>query len=233
MCGRFNLRTSATGIAECFLPGLDPANLPQLQPRYNIAPTQWVPVVVEREADRETQPARRLELFRWGLLPPWADSLSIGSRMINARSETVTEKRSFSGPFKSRRCILPADGYYEWQKTEAGKQPYEFSLASGGLLAMAGLWEVNRRAGEAGQTIYSCTVLTTAANQLAATVHDRMPVLLDEAAVELWLDPQFENIAALQDLLRPAPDDWLVKRPVNKQLGNVKNEGPELLQHSS
>jgi putative SOS response-associated peptidase YedK len=145
----------------------------------------------------------------------------------------LAEKRSFKGPLQSRRCIVPADGYYEWQKTSDGKQPFEFSRRDGALLAIAGLWETNRRASTDGQTIHSCTLITTAANPMAAEVHDRMPALLDAEGIEIWLDPEQRDPQAVSQVLRPAPEDWLQSRPVSKRLGNVRNEGAELLEAES
>lgn len=228
MCGRFNLRTSVSQIAQIFLPGFDPSSLPTAEPRYNIAPTQPILCVVDPGA-QEQNTARRLTYFRWGLIPPWAKEMSIGNSMINARGETVAEKRSFKPALKSRRCIIPVDGYYEWLRTETGKQPYEFSAATGGLLALAGLWEKNKIVSDNAETVYTCTIITTGANEFMAEIHDRMPVILPTSSWEQWLDPEFTDIEAAQKMLHAAPNDLLVKRPVSRKLNNVRNQGAELL----
>jgi putative SOS response-associated peptidase YedK len=235
MCGRFNLRSSLSTLVEQFLPGIAPESLPELSPRYNIAPTQQIACIVAGDADCDPatfqrNDRRRCEMMHWGLVPAWADDLAIGNRMINARAETAAEKPSFRSAFKKRRCIIPADGYFEWKATADGKQPYEFYDASNRLLAIAGLWETNRKVLDRGAELHSCTILTTAANSFAGEVHNRMPVLLDPASWDAWLDPENQRPEDLQPLLVAAPDGMLAKRAVSRKLNNVRNQGADVLQ---
>ena len=150
--------------------------------------------------------------------------------MINARSETVHEKRSFKSPLRKQRCLIPADGYYEWKKVASGKQPYLIGRANGGMLAMAGLWEFNRRLGNDGVPLHSCTILTTSANRATRSVHDRMPVFLDQDAQQQWLDPDIDDPERLRKLLIPAAEDLLTMFPVAKLVGSPKNDLPQCVQ---
>lgn len=225
MCGRFNLRSSMSAIAQQFLIDLHGSDYGEITPRYNIAPQQNVLCVMQTSVGGP----RQLSLLRWGLVPSWADSATIGNNMINARAETAIEKPAFRAAMKSRRCVIPADGYYEWVTQENSKQPYEFSRADGHLLAFAGLWEQNKRIHGHDHPLFTCTILTTSANAFAARLHDRMPVLLNESDLAMWLDPGFKDTDRLRELMHPAAEDYLVTRPVSRQLNYVKNEGPELL----
>ena len=221
MCGRFTLRTNSAAWCQQFLPNLDPADWsPAAAPRYNIAPTQMIPCIL-RET---TGDPRKVVTMRWGLVPPWAKDLAIGNRMINARGETVDEKPSFRKSLMARRCLIPADGYFEWQKTSDGKQPYLIEMAAGGVFAMAGLWEENRKATGDGTTLLSCTVITTDANRTTGQVHDRMPVILDPDQYDRWLDPGFRDTGALKGMLDSAAEDLLELTPVSRHVNNPKND---------
>jgi putative SOS response-associated peptidase YedK len=219
MCGRYALYTPAEAMVRLF--GLSSAA--DIEPRYNVAPTQPVAVVRADPSNR-----RRLDLLRWGLVPFWASDLAIGNRMINARGETVAEKPAFRQAYRKRRCLIPADGFYEWQKTSTGKQPWFISPERGGPLAFAGLWERWDDRGRA-EPVETCTIITTAANAALAPVHDRMPVILPEQAWTLWLDSA-TDAPALADLLAPAPEDLLSRRPVSRRVNTPANDGPELLE---
>jgi putative SOS response-associated peptidase YedK len=206
MCGRFNLTASGEEIAEAF--GLD--EVPQLAPRYNIAPTQPIAVVrLDAGSGR-----RRLGELRWGLVPEGAPETDRGH--VNARSETAWQKPTFRDAFARRRCLVPATGFYEWQRTEAKRrQPWALALASGRPFAFAGLWEPPAREGAPP----TCTILTTEPNDLARAIHDRMPVILDPEGYARWLDPEARGALALRPLLRPYPAGamtaWRVSTAVN------------------
>jgi putative SOS response-associated peptidase YedK len=219
MCGRFTLHTSPEVIAQQFeLP-----ETPMLAPRYNIAPTQPVAIVRVPEAG----PAREWALVHWGLIPSWSKDPSMGARMINARAETVEEKPAFRAAFKRRRCLLPADGFYEWRSMGKSKQPYYISLRDGSPFALAGLWE--SWTSPDGGVIESCTILTTEPNELMATLHNRMPVIIDEPDYGLWLgsggDASKEELGVLPHLLRPFPAEAMTTYPVSKYVNSPINEG--------
>ena len=205
-----------------------------LHPRYNIAPTQEVPVV---RLDSDSGD-RKLSLVRWGLVPSWAKDPSIGNRMINARSETVAEKPSFRSAFRRRRCLVVADGYYEWKKTEDGKQPYHIRMQDERPFAMAGLWETWHGPpadGDAPQPasagFESCTVITTQSNEVTAPIHDRMPVILHEQDWPRWLDVETDwPKNQLLKLLEPWNGDDLTMQIVSKHVNNPRHEGAECLQ---
>jgi putative SOS response-associated peptidase YedK len=222
VCGRYTLRTSGKGLAKAF--GL--ANEPSLSPRYNIAPTQPVPIIRVLRTNPETN-ERELLPFRWGLIPSWADDPAIGNRLINARAETVATKPSFRAALKKRRCLIPADGFYEWKKEGANKQPLHICRKDGQPFAFAGIWEEWEREGE---IIESCAIITTEANELMAAFHDRMPVILDPRDYDLWLDPDVTDPKLLEPLLRPFPSEELVVYPVNKVVNNPKNEDPRCVE---
>jgi putative SOS response-associated peptidase YedK len=192
------------------------------EPRYNIAPTQGV-LAVRRAA----QGGREGILLRWGLVPSWANDLSIGNRMLNARAETVLEKPSFRAAFLRRRCLLPADGFYEWQNVAGKKQPLHFRLRDGRLFAFAGLWE--HWEGPEGDPVESCTVLTTEANDLVRPVHERMPVILGPHCHDAWLDPGNTNTALLRSWLVPYPAGEMAVLPASQRVNNARNEGPACL----
>ncbi len=217
MCGRFTLATPADQIAAQF----QLVEAPELAPRYNIAPTQQVAAV------RASDSGRELVLLRWGLVPTWAKDLSMGAKLINARAETAAEKPSFRSAMRQRRCIIPADGFYEWQAQAGGKQPFYIRLADGGSFGLAGLWE-NWKSPE-GAWIATCTILTTAANALMQPLHDRMPVILPPEAYALWLDPALHDPAPLQALLGPYPANLMVAAPVSKAVNKVANDDPSLV----
>ena len=217
MCGRFTLATPADQIAAQF----QLVAVPELAPRYNIAPTQQVAAVRAAEAGRE------LVLLRWGLVPTWAKDLSMGAKLINARAETAAEKPSFRSAMRQRRCIIPADGFYEWQAQAGGKQPFYIRLAHGGSFGLAGLWEHWKSPERAW--IETCTILTTAANALMQPLHDRMPVILPPEAYALWLDPALHDPAPLQALLGPYPANLMVAAPVSKAVNKVANDDPSLV----
>lgn len=231
VCGRYTLKTAPAVWTQEFLPlwtdeeRHSQAAALRIAPRFNIAPTQLISCVLSGDDDR-----RDWKLLRWGLIPPWADDASIGNRMINARSETAHEKRSFKHAFATRRCLVPADGYYEWAKTGNGRQPFWITRRDGGMLAMAGLWEANQKLGESGQPILSCTILTTSANRTTENLHDRMPVFLDSRGQHVWLDQSIKNKEDLSEFLRPAPDDWLETREVSKRVNHPGNDSPQCLE---
>jgi len=216
MCGRFTLRTPPSLVAEEFELPL----LPPYVPRWNIAPTQQVLAV--RLHDGKAEAA----MLRWGLIPAWTDELKKLPLLINAKTETAATKPSFRAAFKRRRCLVVADGYYEWRALGKQKQPYYHRLTNERPFAFAGLWE---RWEKGESPVESCTILTTDANSLAAAVHDRMPVILPRAAHHVWLDPEIEDAAALQQLLRPYPAAEMTAYPVNPIVNKEGNEGPECI----
>lgn len=208
MCGRFTLAVQPALIAEAF--GL--TDVPDLAPRYNVAPTQVAPVVRQPAAGAP----RRLDGLRWGLVPSWADDPALGNRLINARSETVAQKPSFRSAFRQRRCLVPADGFYEWAKVGKVRQPWHFRRADGAPFAFAGLWE--RWRAPSGEALETFTILTTAANALVAPVHPRMPVILPPTAYEAWLDPELTAAGHLAPLLVPAAEGVLTGYQVSQRV---------------
>ena len=213
MCGRYRLSRRKQLVEEYFDTVSDE---PEWAPRYNIAPTQPVPVIRQNP----TQPRREMSLMRWGLIPSWAKALS-GPPMINARSETAATTPAFRDPLKSRRCLIPADGFYEWQKTTAAKQPFCFEVKDGELFAFAGIWD--RWKDPSGQWVKSCSILTTTPNAVTSPVHDRMPVILSPNDYDLWLDPGMTKVEAVSDLLKPYA---LTMRcfPVSSRVNHVVND---------
>lgn len=225
MCGRYVTVSSPALLAERF--GVTEIRSPELDPSYNVAPRADVPVVAERHGERV------LDVVRWGLIPSWAKDRSIGDRFINARGETLTTSNAFKRAFERRRCIVPADGFYEWQAIagQRVKQPWFFRRRDGEPLAFAGLWEIwhDRNEGDDAPRIRSCTIITTTPNELVAPIHDRMPLVLAESAWDTWLDVDNHDTAALTRLIGPMPaaelEAWTVSTLVNK----ADNNGPELL----
>jgi putative SOS response-associated peptidase YedK len=215
MCGRYRLSRRKQIIEEYFdsVSGED-----DWSPRYNIAPTQPVPVI--RQNPKE--PIRELSLMRWGLIPSWSKDMSDAAKMINARSETAGSKPAFRDALKSRRCLIPADGFYEWKRDGKNKQPFCFEVNQGQLFAFAGLWEGWKD--PSGRWVKSCSILTTAPNAVTSAVHDRMPVILDPDAYDLWLDPGMTNAAAASDLLKPYDATSMLCYPVSTRVNHVVND---------
>jgi len=226
VCGRFVSTSPPDELAAYF--GATPAPEAVVPPSWNVAPTEDVWAVVEHDGERH------LDAFHWGLVPSWAKDAKVGSRMINARAETLAERSAFKKPFQTRRCLVPADGFYEWRKLTSGskpkKQPLFIHRADGRPLALAGIWSVWRGPDRDQPPLRSLTIVTTAPNQLMATVHDRMPAILDEGAWATWLDREVDDLDALGALLVPAPEDLLVLTPVSTRVNDVRNDGPELLE---
>jgi putative SOS response-associated peptidase YedK len=212
MCGRFTLRTPIGILVEHFM--LEAGADLQLPLRYNVAPTQDIPVV------RQTDDGRELTVMRWGLLPSWTKDPKKSPLLINARSETVAEKPAFRSAFKSRRCLIPADGFFEWKEVGGKKQPYYFRVDGGQPFAFAGLWEK-------WQAIESCVIITTAANEMAAEFHDRMPVILSPNDYPAWLDPNAKDPAKL---LTSFPASEMSAVAVNPIVNNARNEVPECVE---
>lgn len=221
MCGRFTLRVPAGVLVEEFRLDAEPL----FSPRFNIAPTQDSPVI---RAQAVTH-ARSCAPLRWGLVPSWADDPAIGNRMINARGETVAEKPSYRAAFAKRRCIVPADGYYEWKAEGKAKQPYLFHLAGNQVFGFAGLWEAWQAPD--GSTLETFTIITTAANEQTQPYHDRMPVVFlpGEGEIDAWLSPSTSR-GDLLALLATRPRPGLVIEPVSKLVNNPRNESPECVQ---
>ena len=231
MCGRFV--SSSTPDERADYIGIDQVADAVLEPNYNVAPTQDVFAVVEDES------ARHLDAFFWGLVPSWAKDVKIGSRMINARAETLANKNAFKSSFAKRRCLIPADGFYEWQKLgtpvvdpngkKIAKQPTFIHRSDGAPLAFAGLWSVWRGPERDQEPLRSVTIITTTPNQTMAPIHDRMPVILPAEHWAGWLDRDNHDLDALSQLLVPAADDLLVTAPVSTAVNNVRNNGPQLV----
>jgi putative SOS response-associated peptidase YedK len=216
MCGRYELHTQPAALALAF--GLPFP--PQTRPRYNIAPMQDVPVI-RRNASGE----REVVEVRWGLVPRWAKDPAIGNRMINARAETLAEKPSFRTALRKHRCLLPADGFYEWKHTPSGtKQPLHIGMKDASPFAFAGLLE--RWLSPAGDVLDTCTIITTQANALLAPLHDRMPVIVAPVAYDRWLDSANEDIA---DLFAPFPADLMSYYPVSLRVNSVRNDDAKLI----
>jgi putative SOS response-associated peptidase YedK len=218
MCGRYRLSRRKQLVEEYFdaLPGDE-----EWTPRYNIAPSQPVPVI--RQNPKE--PRRELSLMRWGLIPSWSKNMSGAGMMINARSETAATKPAFREPLTSRRCLIPADGFYEWSRSGKAKQPYCFEVNDGELFAFAGIWD--RWKNPSGQWVKSCSILTTTPNAVNSAVHDRMPVILDRADYDLWLDPGMRNIDVVSEMLKPYDAGRMRCYPVSSRVNHAANDDAE------
>ncbi|MCU1285310.1 MAG: hypothetical protein JWO13_1660 [Acidobacteriales bacterium] len=196
---------------------------PDYSPRYNISPSQSVFAIRQDAA----QPARMLSKLRWGLVPFWAKDLAIGYKMINARSETGLDKPAYRDSFKKRRCLIPADGFYEWKKVGKEKHPYNFGMADDSVFAFAGIWDTWKSPD--GTSVESCSILTTTPNALVQDVHDRMPVILDRDDYEQWLDPGVKEPGTLTELLKPFPAKQMRRYPVSQIVNSPKNDKPECI----
>jgi len=234
MCGRFVSATSPDEIAKYF----DASTVDEalLEPSYNVAPTNDVYVVVEEPGPSGREPGearvRRVEAFHWGLVPFWAKSPAVGNKMINARAETLAEKGAFKRAFTKRRCIIPADGFYEWAEVpgqKKKKQPMYVERTDGAPFAFAALWEVWRGAeNDDSDHLRSTTIITGQPNEKMAEIHDRMPVMLAPEAWETWLDPDVRDLELLGELLVPAPSSLITMHPVSTEVNDVRNDGPQM-----
>jgi putative SOS response-associated peptidase YedK len=218
MCGRYRLSRRKQIITEHF-DAISDAD--DWAPRYNIAPTQAVPVIRQHPSE----PSRHLSLMRWGLIPSWSKDSSGAAKMINARSETAHTLPAFRDATKYRRCLVPADGFYEWTRSGNSKQPYCFEVNEGKLFAFAGLWEGWKDA--SGDWIKTCTILTTTANAVTSAVHDRMPVILEPGDYDLWLDPGMKDSTAVSELLKPFDAQGMRCYHVSNRVNNVQNDDDE------
>ncbi len=221
MCGRYALISNISELQGRFGFVLDG---PAPESRYNIAPTQQVLAVVNHGIRQGDGGVRRGEMMRWGLVPSWAKDIKVGSRMINAVSETAATKPAFRSAFRRRRCLVLADGFYEWRREGKQRVPMYFFHESGEPMAFAGLWESWQS--PEGEWVRSCAILTTTANEFMAQVHHRMPVILSAETEPLWLDPLTETPATLEPLLLPAPPELLDVREVSPTVNNVRNDNP-------
>jgi putative SOS response-associated peptidase YedK len=218
MCGRFTLKTNNKKLAEAFS-GVISEEPVAVEPRYNIAPSQPIAVIANNGH-------QKIEYFQWGLVPSWAKDPSIGNRMINARAETLAEKSSFKTAYRRRRCLVLADGFYEWRKNaDKTKTPLYIGLASEEPFAFAGLWEWWQ--GGEGSEILSCTIITTTPNSLMANIHDRMPVILPAKAYAQWLDPAEQKPEQLEPLLKPYPAELMQAYSVSTLVNNPRNDLPD------
>jgi putative SOS response-associated peptidase YedK len=217
MCGRYTLRTPVDTLVQQFEIDEHPSSL---TPNYNVAPTQGVAAVIAENGKR------KLEMLHWGLIPSWAKDPEVGNKMINARSETVAKKPSYRKAFKERRCLILTDGFYEWQKTDDGKQPFYIRMQDESPFAFAGLWE----SWQNGTEIRSCTIITTSPNEVAAQVHNRMPVILHPEDYEMWLDPDFDEREPLTTLLKPYPAEGMEAYPVSRRVNRPANNDPGVIE---
>jgi putative SOS response-associated peptidase YedK len=215
MCGRYRLSRRKQIIEQYF--GSAPWD-DDWEPRYNIAPTQPVPVI--RQHPKE--PVRLVSLMNWGLIPHWAKEPSMAASTINAKSETAAEKPAFRDPLKFRRCLIPADGFYEWKRNAGSKQPFCFEVKDGELFAFAGLWDGWKN--PEGQWVKTCTILTTMPNAVTSAIHDRMPVVLDRESYDLWLDPGMTNVQVVSELLKPYDARLMRSYPVSTRINHVAND---------
>jgi len=216
MCGRFTLNLPPEILAKIFsIPA------PSLTPRYNIAPSQQIAVI------RNFSGENHLDYMRWGLVPSWAEDTSIGYKLINARSETVFEKNSFKRAIRTRRCLIPASGFYEWQHSDNVKTPYYISMADDQPMAFAGIWEQWKAPDHS--ILETCAILTTAANHLMETIHDRMPVILHPQEYSLWLDREVSEPESLKQLFKPYPSDVMNAYKVSSMINNPRNDGEECI----
>ncbi len=225
MCGRFTNKAKPEEVEKEFKVGNLNSKLFET-PRFNIAPTHTIAVVLEADGERI------VSSLKWGLIPSWAKDASIGSRMINARAETLAEKPSFKNAFKSRRCIIPASGFYEWQKQAKGaKQPFYFYLKDKDVYGFAGLYEewLDK---ESGELVETCTIITTEANKVLEPVHDRMPVILTPKSYDEWLDAKYKDTDKLQSLLVPYPAKEMDSHTVSRAVNTPSNDSPELVINS-
>ena len=218
MCGRFVFYSDPQFMRERY--GFDEGRI-EFRPRYNIAPSQQV-VTVTNDG------ARRTELMRWGLVPFWAKDLKIGYRMINAVGETLAAEPAFRAAFKKRRCLILADGFFEWRKDGKSKIPTYIFLKSRESFAFAGLWETWKS--PEGETVKSCTIVTTRPNEFMEPIHNRMPVILSSETEALWIDPLSEDPDILQPLLQPSPAEQLESYEVSSFVNSARNEGPECIE---
>jgi putative SOS response-associated peptidase YedK len=218
MCGRYRLSRRKQIIEEHF--DCDPLE-DDWTPRYNIAPTQRVPVI--RQNPQE--PIRQISLMKWGLIPHWAKDPSVATGTINAKSETAATKPAFRDPLRFRRCLIPADGFYEWARKGTSKQPFCFEVNEGELFGFAGLWDGWKDAG--GNWVRSCSILTTTPNLVTSAVHDRMPVILDPDSYDLWLDPGMSDVQVVSELLKPYDARMMRCYPVSNRVNHVANDDEE------
>jgi putative SOS response-associated peptidase YedK len=216
MCGRFTLTVDMNRVAQVF--GV--ASSLQVAPRYNVAPTQDVVTIMRNGS-------AHLELLRWGLIPAWARDTKGGTGMINARAETLAEKPSFKRLLRKRRCLVVADGFYEWKQEHGSKTPMYITLKDQEPFAFAGLWDSWQS--PTGQELRTCTIITTEPNELMASIHNRMPVILPRQASELWLDADLDDNQALLSLLKPYPADAMTARPVSRKVNNPQYDSAELI----
>ena len=216
MCGRFSI-TGFEGLEERFQLKIE---FPDIKPSYNVAPSQDIPVILSRVSNQ-------LAFFKWGLIPYWAKDPSIGHKMINARAETVDEKPSFKTCLIRRRCLIVADGFYEWKKEGATKRPHRITLKSEELFGFAGLWDTWKSS--TGELVNSCTIITTTPNELMEPLHNRMPVILPREVESVWLDQGITNSVVLKSLLIPYPAELMTAYEVSPFVNSVKNNGPECL----
>lgn len=222
MCGRYSLYADYRVLLERF--DIDEASFSEedYSESFNVAPSQQVVAVV---SDGKKN---RLGFLKWGLVPPWAKDEKIGYKMINARAETAAEKPSFRNAFKKKRCLVVADSFYEWKRTDDGKTPMRIKLKSGEPFAFAALWESWKS--PEGKTVNTCSILTTRANELMGTIHDRMPVILTKEAEKIWLDPKVQDAEELGSLLQPFDSNELEAYEVSDAVNSPKNNGPELIE---
>jgi putative SOS response-associated peptidase YedK len=220
MCGRFTLFSSEEALAKAFGAALPP----DFAPRYNIAPAQPVAVVRTPPEGR----GRELTHLHWGLIPSWAKDPAIGSRLINARAETVADRPAFRSALRYRRCLIPADGFYEWLRSTGGRRPFFIRMRDGSPFAFAGLWD--RWEGADGSVIESCALITTEANELVAKIHDRMPAIVPPDRYDLWLDRTVQKPDAVKSLLSPYPADAMAAHPVSTAVNNARVDDRRLIE---
>ena len=218
MCGRYSLTSNLGELGERF--DFEASDLIH-NPRYNIAPTQQILTVTHNGSRNEAS------LMKWGLIPPWSKTPDISSRMINARGETLEEKPSFREPLFKRRCLVLADGFYEWTKTNAGKRPMRIKLRSGEPFGFAGLWEIWKSPGD--EIIRSCTIITTHPNKLMEPIHHRMPVIIPKDSEDLWLDSRNQDADSIRDLIKPFPGDEMVVYEITNLVNSAANDIPDVL----
>lgn len=218
MCGRFTLTVSIEELIDLF--GIEQLTF-EYHPRYNAAPGQMIATVIGHQGNK------RMGQLRWGLIPSWSKDEKIGYQLINAKAETLEEKPSFRESYLRRRCVIPADGFYEWKNTENGKQPMRIMMKHKGAFAMAGLYDAWMSPD--GRKIHSCAIITTSANALVGEIHDRMPVILRAGDIELWLNREIREASRLNGLLQPYPENEMFAYPVSPAVGNVKNDSPECI----